>query len=57
MQRDPATTPTFRVHFHDGTSRDIEAPNSLIAEARARKLNPGAFVKKIKLVREAKTHG
>ena len=57
MQRDTDKAHTFRVHFHDGTSRDIEAPNSLIAEGRARKLNPGAFVKKIKLVREAKAHG
>lgn len=46
------TLPTFRVHFHDGTSMDIEAGNSLIAEARARKERPGAFVKKIKILRE-----
>lgn len=46
------TLPTFRVHFRDGTSMDIEAGNSLIAEARARKERPGSFVKKITLVRE-----
>lgn len=48
--------PTFRVHFHDGTSMDIPAGNSLIAEARARKERAGSFVKKIKLIRE-KTNG
>lgn len=49
-----AGSPTFRVHFHDGTSVDITAANSLIAERDARKRHPGGFVKKIKLVREAK---
>ncbi len=43
--------PTFRVHFHDGSSIDVEAASSLIAEAHARKQRPGDFVKKIKLVR------
>ena len=46
------TLPTFRVHFHDGTSIDIQAGNSLVAEARARKERPGGFVKKIKFLRE-----
>ncbi|MBD9372082.1 hypothetical protein IB238_05490 [Rhizobium sp. ARZ01] len=40
---------TFRVHFHDGTSLDIEAGNSLVAEARARRERPGAFVKEVKI--------
>lgn len=51
MQTDPAPKPTFRVHFHDGTSLDIAAANSLIAERDARKKRPGSFVRKIKLVR------
>ncbi|WP_156334052.1 MULTISPECIES: hypothetical protein [unclassified Shinella] len=51
---DTAATPIFRVHFHDGTSVDISAANSLIAERDARKGRPGSFVKKIKLVREEK---
>lgn len=52
-----AETMTFRVHFHDGTSLDIDAAGPLIAEARARKQRPGSYVKKIKLVREAKHDG
>lgn len=44
--------PLFRVHFHDGTSVDVRAGNSLIAEKDARKKRPGDFVKKIKLVRD-----
>lgn len=43
---------TFRVHFHDGDSLDIDAAAPMIAEARARKQRPGSFVKKVKLVRE-----
>lgn len=49
------TLPTFRVHFHDGTSMDIQAGCSLVAEARARKERPGHFVKKIKLLREGRS--
>lgn len=44
--------PVFRVHFHDGTSLDVTAANSLIAEKDARKARPGVYVKKIKLVRD-----
>jgi len=44
--------PLFRVHFHDGTSVDVRAGNSLIAEKAARKRRPGDFVKKVKLVRD-----
>lgn len=49
------TLPTFRVHFHDGTSMDIQAGNSLVAEARARKERPGSFVKKIKILCEVRS--
>jgi hypothetical protein len=52
MTESTPTKMTFRVHFHDGTSLDIVAANSLIAEKDARKSRPGAYVKKIKLVRE-----
>lgn len=48
----PDACPTFRIHFHDGTSLDVTAASSIIAEAHARKKRPGAFVSKIKLVRE-----
>lgn len=48
---------TFRVHFHDGNSLDIDAAAPMIAEARARKQRPGSFVKKVKLVREVKRDG
>ncbi len=51
------TLPIFRVHFHDGTSLDVEAANSLIAEAHARKQRPGDFVRKIKLVRGGRSDG
>lgn len=54
MSADAAGKPTFRVHFDDGTSIDITAPASLIAEREARRRRPDRFVKKIKLVREAK---
>lgn len=57
MTEGAAETLTFRVHFHDGTSLDIDAGSSLIAEARARKQRPGCFVKKIKLVREVAENG
>lgn len=49
------TLPTFRVHFHDGTSMDVQAGCSLVAEARARKGRPGHFVKKITLLREVRS--
>lgn len=52
MSAEIEAKPVFRVHFHDGTSVDVPAANSLIAEKNARKNRPGAFVKKIKLVRD-----
>lgn len=48
------TLPAFRVHFHDGTSMDIQAGCSLVAEARARKERPGHFVERINLLREVR---
>lgn len=52
MSTETETKPVFRVHFHDGTSLDVPAANSLIAEKDARKKRPGDYIKKIKLVRE-----
>lgn len=42
---------TFRVHFHDETSLDIDAASPTLAEAQAKKRRPGNFVKKIKILR------
>jgi hypothetical protein len=52
MSTEPADKPTFRVHFHDGTSRDFVAANSLLAERDARKARPECHIRKIKLLRE-----
>lgn len=49
---DPQPLRRFRVHFHDDTAIDIEAQNSISAEAMAKKQRPGSWVKKIKIVRE-----
>ena len=56
MTADASAKPVFRVHFHDGSSLDIPAASSLIAERDARKKRPGSFVRKIKLVRSAPTN-
>lgn len=52
MTGETEAKPVFRVHFHDGTSLDVRAANSLIAEKDARKKRPGDYIRKIKLVRD-----
>lgn len=46
------TLPTFRVHFDDETSLDIQAGSSVAAKAEAERRRPVSRVRKIKLLRE-----
>lgn len=44
----------FRVHFHDGRTRDEHAVNALVAEKNARARTHGGYVKKIKRLKEVR---
>lgn len=43
----------FRVHFLDGTTVDVSAPDSKVARADAAARHPASPISKIKVVREA----
>lgn len=42
----------FRIHFDNAASLDIVAETPKLAEAQARVACPGAFIRKIKVVKE-----
>lgn len=43
---------TFRIHFDNADPLDIDAETPKQAEAQARAARPGAFIRKIKVVKE-----
>ncbi len=54
MSEASPSLPLFRIFFHGGKTIVLTAGNSLLAEQKARVANPGGFVKKINLVKDAR---
>lgn len=48
--------PTFRVHFETGKPLDVEADTPDAARKQAKGVRPGGLVRKVKRVKQEKSH-